>query len=142
MTDFGKLIPEKIEMLHFSIVSGAIDCPEEHDNSKVGNFKFDVDFEMGHNLEENLVKTNFKVKVETESKGQEEVNGEFHFIYWFRVDNLTDLIQESTVSPQLGIALASITYSTSRGILMTRFQGTALSNFILPVVDPNQLLKG
>jgi hypothetical protein len=43
--------------------------------------------------------------------------------------------------PSLGNALASITYSTSRGILMTRFQGTALSDFILPVINPNNLLE-
>jgi hypothetical protein len=41
----------------------------------------------------------------------------------------------------LGNALASITYSTTRGILMTGFQGTALCNFILPVKDPDELLN-
>ncbi|MNY64312.1 hypothetical protein D3C86_2014030 [compost metagenome] len=46
-----------------------------------------------------------------------------------------------TIHPALGNALASITYSTSRGILMTRFQGTVLSDFILPVIDPNSLLE-
>ena len=46
-----------------------------------------------------------------------------------------------TVHPALGNALASITYSTSRGILMTRFQGTVLSDFILPVINPNDLLE-
>ncbi len=144
MKDFGKLIPEKIKMLHFSILSGAIDCPEEHDNNKVTNFKFDVDFEMGHNLQEKLVKTNFRISVETESTDQKEAVGKFHFIYWFSVDNLNELIAkedgQELVSSGLGNALGSITYSTSRGILMTRFQGTALSNFILPVVDPNDLL--
>lgn len=31
------------------------------------------------------------------------------------------------------------TYSTSRGILMSRFQGTVMKDFILSVVDPNTL---
>jgi hypothetical protein len=145
MKEFGKLIPEKIKMLHFSIINGQIDCPEEHENKKVENFKFDVDFEMSHNLAENLVKTDFKVSVETESTDQKEAVGKFHFIYWFSVENLDELIlieeKEELVSRTLAGALSAITYSTSRGILMTRFQGTALSNFILPIVDPNDLLK-
>ena len=146
MPEFGNLIPNKIKMLHFTIISGSINCPEDHNNEQVVNFDFNVDFDLGYNLDENLVKTNFKFRVKTESKNQEEASGNFHFTYWFNVENLGELIKqnnenEESVSPQLGNALASITYSTSRGILMTRFQGTALSNFILPVVDPNDLLK-
>ncbi|MEQ8623599.1 MAG: hypothetical protein RJQ00_02720 [Vicingaceae bacterium] len=146
MNKLGKLIPAKIKMLHFTILSGSINCPDGHSNENVENFEFDVDFNLGFNLDENLVKTKFKFKVETESKNQEEATGNFHFVYWFEVENLDELVikgenDKELVSPQLGNALASITYSTSRGILMTRFQGTALSNFILPVVDPNELLK-
>ena len=49
--------------------------------------------------------------------------------------------EEITIDANLGNALASISYATSRGILMTRFQGTALEDFILPVIDPNDLLE-
>lgn len=142
MSKFGKLVPEKIEMLHFSILKGSIDCPEEHDNEKVDNFEYNVDFALGYNLEELVVKTDLEIQVTTKSHDQEEATGTFHFAYWFQVSNLDELIQDELVSPHLGNALASITYSTSRGILMTRFQGTALSNFILPITDPNELLKG
>lgn len=142
---FGKLIPEKIEMLHFTILSGSIDCPEDHSDKEVKNFEYNVDFELGYNLEELMVKTEFRFDVHTNSKNQEEASGNFHFAYWLKVENLEELIieidGEESISPQLGNALASITYSTSRGILMTRFQGTALSNFILPITDPNELLK-
>jgi hypothetical protein len=41
----------------------------------------------------------------------------------------------------LANAIASISYSTARGIILSRFQGTALREFILPVIDPNSLLK-
>ena len=145
MSKFGQLIPEKIEMLHFAILKGGIDCPLEHTNEKVSNFEYNVDFELAYNLDELIVKTDLEIHVETKSKDQEEATGAFHFAYWFQVDNLKELIikneKEEIVSPHLGNALASITYSTSRGILMTRFQGTALSNFILPITDPNELLK-
>ncbi|GAO27720.1 hypothetical protein JCM15548_14569 [Geofilum rubicundum JCM 15548] len=42
--------------------------------------------------------------------------------------------------PDLGNALSSVTYSTSRGILLTKMQGTALQNFVLPIINPNKLL--
>ena len=93
-------------------------------------------------------KADFSVNVETKSKEAyiEEAIGAFSFVYVFYVDNieeLTTLEKDLTVTlhPSLGNALASITYSTSRGILMTRFQGTALSDFILPVINPNNLLE-
>ena len=45
------------------------------------------------------------------------------------------------LDPGLGNALSSITYSTARGVLLTRLQGTALQNFVLPVINPNKLLQ-
>lgn len=144
----NKLIPEKIEIVDFKIINGQINSPFEFENDNVEGHVFNVDFDLGFNIEEKLVKADFKVFVETKSKdeGIEEAKGTFHFIYVFIVENVNELtkieLDESIdIDGALGNALASITYSTSRGILMTRFQGTALENFILPVINPNELLK-
>jgi hypothetical protein len=62
--------------------------------------------------------------------------------------NLSDLVKIIDKTEQLEVnnglanALASMTYSTSRGVLLTRLQRTALEAFILPVIDPNELLNG
>jgi hypothetical protein len=45
------------------------------------------------------------------------------------------------LDPDLGNALSAITYSTARGILLTRLQGTAFQDFILPIINPNNLLN-
>ena len=139
---------EKIEIVDFKIIKGQINSPFDFDFEKVEGHTFDVDFELGFNLVDKLVKADFTVNVETKSKGEEveEAVGAFSFVYVFYVDNiekLTKLEKNQTVKmhPDLGNALASITYSTTRGILMTRFQGTALSDFILPVINPNKLLE-
>lgn len=144
----NKLIPEKIEIVDFKILNGQINNPFDFQLDNVEGHNFNVDFELGFNISEKLVKADFNVFVETKSKkGQrEEAKGTFHFAYVYHVENVEELtkIQEDNsigLNAGLGNALASITYSTSRGILMTRFQGTALENFILPVIDPNQLLK-
>jgi hypothetical protein len=142
------LKPEKIEIVDFKIIKGHINSPFEFEDTKVQGHSFNVDFEMAFNLPDKLVKADFLVNVETKSEkeNKEEAIGNFSFVFVFHVDNieeLTKLEQDNTVNinPALGNALAAITYSTSRGILMTRFQGTALNNFILPVINPNKLIE-
>lgn len=142
------LQPEKIEIVDFKIIKGQINSPFDFEIDKVVGHTFNVDFELGFNLADKLIKADFSVHVETKSKEDtiEEAIGNFSFVYVFFVDNieeLTTLEKEETIAihPALGNALASITYSTSRGILMTRFQGTVLSDFILPVINPNDLLE-
>ncbi len=142
------LKPEKIEIVDFKIIKGQINSPFDFEIEKAEGHTFNVDFELGFNLDDKLIKASFSINVETKSKQKnvEEATGFFSFDYVFYVDNieeLTKLEKDEIVSlhPALGNALASITYSTSRGILMTRFQGTALRNFILPVINPNDLLE-
>ena len=142
------LQPDKIEIVDFKIIKGQINSPFDFEIENVEGHKFNVDFELGFNLDDKLVKADFSVNVETKSKEAdiEEAIGAFSFVYVFYVDNIEELTtlekdQTVTLHPSLGNALASITYSTSRGILMTRFQGTALSDFILPVINPNNLLE-
>ena len=69
----------------------------------------------------------------------------FHLVFVYRVENLEELAKPDKnnlldLYPALGNALSSITYSTSRGILLSRLQGTALQNFVLPIINPNKLL--
>lgn len=142
------LQPDKIEIVDFKIIKGQINSPFDFEIENVEGHTFNVDFELGFNLDDKLVKADFSVNVETKSKEAdiEEAIGAFGFVYVFYVDNIEELTtlekdQTVTLHPSLGNALASITYSTSRGILMTRFQGTALSDFILPVINPNNLLE-
>lgn len=142
------LKPEKIEIVKFKIIKGQINSPFDFEEDKVEGHSYNVNFELGFNIPDKLIKADFSVNVETKSNKEsaEEAMGTFSFVYVFRVDNIEELTKSEkdntvSISPALGNALASITYSTSRGILMTRFQGTALSNFILPVINPNELLK-
>lgn len=142
------LQPEKIEIVDFKIIKGEIKSPYDFENDKVEGHTLSVDFELGFNLEDKLVKADFSVNIETKSKENsiEEAVGNFSFVYVYYVDNIEELTNQEkdetiTIHPALGNALASMTYSTSRGILMSRFQGTVLSDFILPVINPNDLLE-
>lgn len=148
MSDKNVFDPEKIALIEFKMIKGQVDTPETFDINKVIGHQLDNSLQLGFSLDDKLAKADFSVKVTTASKGENEVeaSGSFHLIFIYRIDNLDDLaIPEKNkrlkLNPGLTNALSSITYSTSRGILLTRLQGTALQNFVLPVINPAKLLK-
>lgn len=65
----------------------------------------------------------------------------------FKVENMDDFIDqaekpEDTVMDYMLMAtLVGIAYSTVRGIIFTRTQGTSLNTVILPVVDPKKIIR-
>ncbi len=139
--------PEKSALIDFKMIKGQADTPEIFDTYKVIGHKLDNTLQLGFNLEEKLAKATFKVSVMTDSKGGNEceASGNFHLIFIYRIENLEELAfpeknKRLYLNPALTNALSSVTYSTSRGILLTRLQGTALQHFVLPIINPNNLL--
>lgn len=140
-----RIQPEKIVLREFRLVKGLIDSPFDFKVSEIKSFDFKVDFKTGFNLDEDLIKADFGIDVATVSNQPvTEATCNYHFVFLFFVEGLKEhaVMTENNVvdwNPYLANAVASITYSTSRGILMSRFQGTIMKDFILPVVDPNGL---
>jgi hypothetical protein len=148
MSDNNIFIPEKITFSNYKMLKGQVETPEDFDNEKVSGHDLTNSLEFGFNLEEKMAKTDFIVSIKTKSKGanKTEATGNFHFMFVFNIENIEQLAtvnedNEIELHPFLTNALASITYSTSRGILITRLQGTSFSNFILPVINPTELLN-
>lgn len=148
MQDKSIFDPEKIFLIDFKMIKGQVDTPETFDISKVVGYQIDNSLQLGFNLEDKLAKADFTVNVKTDSKGknENEAIGNFHLIFIYRIENLEDLAipeknKRLSLNPGLANALSSVTYSTSRGILLTRLQGTALQNFVLPIINPNILLR-
>ena len=144
--------PFEVDMLHLQdvrIISGSIDSPFEFDRTLIKSYHLDMQYDTGFNRDENMVKSDFTITVNTESsEKQTEASGSFQFAFIFGVENLKELVvPESvestnlTVDGKLSMALASVTYSTARGILLTRFKGTVLEEFILPIIQPAKLLE-
>lgn len=146
MAESKRIEPEKIIIREFRLIKGLIDSPFDFRMSAIKSFDFSVDFNTGFNLHENLIKADFNIQISTISgEATEEAKCTYHFIFIYYLDGLNEhaqLTPEGTIdwNPFLANAIASITYSTSRGILMSRFQGTVMKDFILPVIDPNALL--
>lgn len=143
-----ELIPEKIIIVNTRIVRCNIDCPFDFTIENVEGHEYNLEFDLAFNLDDSMVKADFELKVTTKSKEKTEFEsvGDFHFVYIFHIENLKELAvpdenNEIELHGGLGNAIASITYSTSRGLLPARLKDTGLENFVLPVIDPNVLLK-
>lgn len=148
MQDKNIFDPEKIALIDYKMIKGQVDTPENFDISKVVGHQLDNSLQLGFNLEDKLAKADFTVSIKTNSKDQNEseASGNFHFIFIYRIENLEELAKPEKnkrldLNPRLANALSSVTYSTSRGILLMRLQGTALQNFILPIINPSNLLN-
>lgn len=148
MQDKNIFDPTKITLIDFKTLKGQVETPENFDISKIAGFQLDNSLQLSFNLEDNLAKTDFTINIKTDSKGEneKESTGNFHLIYIYQVENLKELAipeknKNLNLNPGLANALSSVTYSTSRGILITRLQGTALQHFILPIINPNNLLS-
>lgn len=146
MSEKKPIDAQKILIREFKLRQSNIDCPDEFEVGNISSFNYNVNLNTGFNLEQKLIRADFSVNVSTISKEQtQEATGSFHFVFMYYYEDLSDhatLKEDKSVgcNPYLANAIASITYSTSRGILLSRFQGTAMQSFILPVVDPNSLL--
>jgi hypothetical protein len=146
MQDKSVFEAEKIALIEFKMIKGQVDNPENFDINKVAGHQLDNSLQLSFNLDDKLAKGDFTVSIKTESKNESEAAGIFHLIFIYRIENLEELaIAEKNkrliLNPGLTNALSSVTYSTSRGILLTRLQGTALQNFVLPIINPSKLLQ-
>lgn len=141
------LQPDKIHIVDFKITKGQIESPFEFSVNDIKGYTFDTRYNLAFNIEEKLVRASLHVVVTADCEDQDlgTAQGLFEVNFVYHIENLIDLVeredQQLTIDAGLSNALASITYSTTRGILMTRFQGTSLANFILPVIDPNRLAQ-
>lgn len=137
---------EKLSIVEFKLLKGQVEASENFVVENTKDYKIDNHLELAFNLDEKLAKADFIVDITANSKeSREEAKANFHFVYFFKVDNLNELaiINDKNlmdVNSALANALSSISYSTSRGILLTRLQGTPLQGFILPVINPNSLI--
>lgn len=113
------------------------------------SFEYILDLKLSWQFfpEEDEVIVEMKLEVEAlnEVSGKEVGTGKFQIVYFFEVDELEKSVEEEDGSLQveapLAQLLASLTYSTSRGILITKTMHSALEDLILPVKTAEELLE-
>lgn len=141
-----KFDASKVHFSAYRIVRAEIASTWDFEPDDSEDFSYDYHFEVAFNLEANDAKTSVQIAIESpsNSKGTLPAKGFYEFGFLFEVENLGDLVEVkrkkvTAIDPNLFLALASMSYSTTRGILMARLEGTDLAGFILPVINPTLL---
>lgn len=147
----GVVNPSLISFVSIRTLSGNIDIGDIDvkviPKPKSYNFAFSLNF--GIQKDKKLVRIILGVtiiSIDEIKKSKTEV-GSYKTEFIFKVDNLLELIKSNDknktadIDPALALTLVSIAYSTMRGIVNTRTQGTILNGVILPVIDPGNLIN-
>jgi len=144
----SKIIPEKILIYQIRIYKINLNLSDQFllNPKKPENYSIQFGHENAVDFEAKAI----RIRLETILDGMNDkdeklgVHAEYGIEFHFHVDNLEDFVEENENGKQvdsvLGTTILSIAFSTSRGIIIERTQGTYLEGIILPVIDPKELL--
>lgn len=148
MSDKSLFLPEKLSILEFKLPKLQIEMPDDFFIEKIAGYQLQHTFSLAFNLADKLAKTDLILQITTESQGknQQEARAYIHLTYIFHVANMEELTKVDAdnsviVDEGLSGAFSSVTFSTSRGVLLTKLPHTAFANFILPIINANKLLE-
>ena len=139
-------VTDHLSMVDYKIIKGKIETPEDFEPDDVTGYTVNDNLKLSFSPAKKWIKADYEIGVNTCCKSCPEASVFFHFVFIYSVDNFEELtsIKENTeieVNPLLENSIAAISYSTTRGILLTRLQGTVMSDFILPITNTNTLLN-
>ena len=142
-----KIEPDKIHLLGVDILKARIESDFDALSIESTGFKFDLGFTNGFNTEEKLVRCELEIEVDKiDERNKIVAESQFTLSFVFHIENFDAFIQKGNnenivFDSSMAATLGGICFSTARGILLTRFQGTVFKDFILPVIDPRKLLE-
>lgn len=138
---------ELLKIFEIVINNAAIENNTELSVLEKDNYHFDINFNFspGINLSQKRIRIIFACDITTLLRSGEkiDVKGRFEIAYFFEIENLDKLAKVEDgveINADLVTSLANIAYSTSRGIIYTRCQGTILQKLILPVMSTKKLV--
>jgi hypothetical protein len=139
--------PEQVVLLDCKILASQLETPENFDPGKVAGHNLEHTFQLGFNLQDKLAKAEISIFLKSDSQhaNAAEASASFRLMFVYSIPQLDLLAQVKVdkslqINPQLANALASVTYSTTRGILIGSVKGTVFQHFILPIIHPNKLV--
>ncbi|MFN8429667.1 MAG: hypothetical protein U0V04_06795 [Spirosomataceae bacterium] len=139
--------PSKLNLMEVKYLKGNMESPEDLLIENIVDFNSDCSMSVGFNIEQNMLRANFSASLSSNYSEDIETGAKAYFelSFIFAYENLTEMLEFDLegnvlkIHPNLFNAISSISYSTSRGLLISRLQGTSFSDFILPIIDPNEL---
>ncbi len=148
MSNFDNFKIELLKITDIVINKAAIENNTKLSQLEPDRYYFDIEYGFipGIKMLEKKVRLIFNCDIKTFSNTKEKIDikGRFEISFFFDVDNLDKLTipgDEIVVDSSLMESLANITYSTARGIIYTRCQGTILKSLILPIISTKILVE-
>lgn len=137
----------KLNLEAVRIEKASVEHPPGFNAEAVTGFAQEVSQTVALNMEDERYRLRFSIEVSTKMKSETtSASGAFSLLFYFKVNDLKNWVvidenKSEYIHQMLATTLFSIAYSTARGILLTRFQGTVFSNFVLPIINPATIFQ-
>lgn len=144
------VVPEKIHLQSIRVLNGSIVSDPDIETTAAQGFTTLFEVQTGIDLPNEGIRFVFRVTLNgiDENDHPIDVKAEYTIEFSFQIEELEGYVvrqseeaKDLLLQAPLGGTLMAIVYSTSRGIILTRTQGTILDGIILPVIDPMKLLS-
>jgi len=146
----SKIKPELIHLIAIRVLKSHLEVSDKLMDKprKIDGFKMGLSSESGFNFDEKLMRFRLGLKLFGHDKSEKPIGieGEYAIEFKYHIENMDDFVTKKDdhgkylVSDDLGGTIISISYSTARGIILERTQGTDFNGIILPVINPKKLL--
>lgn len=141
--------PELIHVTSMNVYKASVNTSDVFLDNPVPFENISVAYgqESAYNVEEKGVRIRLEVKlgIQDDNDNPLGLEAEYGIEFHFKVENFEDFIVEEDekveVKGILSGTLLGIAYSTARGIIFDRTQGTHFKGVILPVIDPKKIAE-
>ena len=146
----SKIKPELIHLIGIRVLKSHLEVSDKLMDKprKIDGFEMGSSSESGFNFDEKLMRFRLRLKLTGHDKSQKPIGieGEYAIEFNYHIENMDDFLTKKEeqddyiVGDDLGGTIAGISYSTARGIILERTQGTDFNGIIIPVINPKELL--
>lgn len=147
----SKIIPEKIKVASVKLLSSNLYTTDDFIRSKttsVHQVRINYAQNSSFDLKAKKVRIILNIQLIALDKDEKEIGltGEYEIDFILHIENFNEFLKKNkqgnaVMDSALGSTLMGIVYSTARGIILERTQGTFFNGVILPVMNPNKLIK-
>jgi hypothetical protein len=129
----------KLDYLYMRDIAFTYSMPDEPTvPEKDGNpTAYSMEIVKMFNMDQEIIRMVFTIQLETTLENAKEIKGIYTTEHLFQVKGLSDWVTKAeekfVVESELNEALTMQVYSTARGMIHQKFNGTWFSDFVLPV---------
>jgi len=139
---------DKLLLIEIALLKSAVTSTDPYLENPVKPEKIEMGLRTESKFDFTDLKCRFRLHIMLDGQDANGVSlglgAEFMLDYIYIIENLPDFIihhdGDNQVEAILGATLLGISFSTTRGIVMERTKGTPFAGFILPVINPMQML--